>query len=252
MRSPMLRSAGWRSCTAAERATILGSWNATAQPLAPATVPQLFAAQVARTPDATAVVFEGERLSYRELDARANQLAHLLRGLGVGPEVVVALCVERSPALLIGLLGILKAGGAYLPLDPDYPPARLAFMLEDAAAAVLVTQSALLARLPPHGARVVQLDGEDEARRIARQPAQRAGRGARPAEHRLPHLHLGLDRNAEGRAGRHQGLANELLSLARAFCGRAAFSISAADHFCRFDASYREILLPLVRGAPRW
>ena len=86
----------------------------------------------------------------RELDARANQLAHHLRALGVGPEVVVGLCVERSPEMLVGLLGILKAGGAYLPLDPDYPPERLAFMLEDAGAPVLVTQSAL--RRPVAGA----------------------------------------------------------------------------------------------------
>ena len=118
-----------------------------------ATLPELFAAQVARTPDAVAVVFEDAALTYGELDARANQLAHHLRALGVGPEVVVGLCVERSLEMLVGLLGILKAGGAYLPLDPDYPHERLAFMLEDAGAPVLVTQSALLDRLPAHGAR---------------------------------------------------------------------------------------------------
>ena len=84
----------------------------------PATLPELFAAQAARTPDAVAVVFEDAQLSYAELDARANQLAHHLRALGVGPETVVGLCVERSPEMLVGLLGILKAGGAYLPLDP--------------------------------------------------------------------------------------------------------------------------------------
>ena len=111
-------------------------------------MPALFAAQAARTPEATAVVFGDERLSYAELDRRANRLAHHLRGLGVGPEVVVGLCVERSPAMVVGLLGILKAGGAYLPLDPDYPQARLAFMLADAGAGVLVTQSALRDRLP--------------------------------------------------------------------------------------------------------
>ena len=96
----------------------------------------------------------------RELDARANQLAHHLRALGVGPEVVVGLCVERSLEMVVGLIGILKAGGAYLPLDPDYPPERLAFMLADAGAPVLVTQSALLDRLPAHGARIVRLDAD--------------------------------------------------------------------------------------------
>ena len=110
----------------------------------------------------------GRSLSYGELDARANQLAHHLRALGVGPETVVGLCVERSPEMLIGLLGILKAGGAYLPLDPSYPHERLAFMLADAGAPVLVTQSALLDRLPAHGARIVRLDADAPA--IAAQP----------------------------------------------------------------------------------
>src|SRR4029077_1137063 len=108
-----------------------------------------------KTPDATAVLFEDASLTYRELDARANQLAHHLRALGVGPEVVVGLCVERSLEMLIALLGILKAGGAYLPLDPDYPPERLAFMLEDSHAPLLRTQSALVDRLPQHRARII-------------------------------------------------------------------------------------------------
>ncbi|HXK18601.1 MAG TPA: condensation domain-containing protein, partial [Polyangiaceae bacterium] len=108
-----------------ERHTILREWNDTAHPVAAATVPQLFAAQAAETPDAVAVVYEDQTLTDAELDARANQLAHHLRGLGVGPEVIVGLCVERSPEMIIGLLGILKAGGAYLPLDPNYPRERL-------------------------------------------------------------------------------------------------------------------------------
>ena len=134
----------------AERHTILREWNDTARAVPGTTLPELFAAQVARTPAADAVVFEDERLSYGELDARSSQLAHHLRGLGVGPEVVVGLCIERSLAMLVGLLGILKAGGAYLPLDPDYPPERLAFMLADAGAPVLLTRSALRAHLPAH------------------------------------------------------------------------------------------------------
>src|SRR5262245_49365322 len=112
-----------------ERHRILREWNATDRAVAAATLPELFAAQVAKTPQATAAVFEGNTLSYGELDARANLVAHHLRGLGVGPEVVVGLCVERSLEMLIGLIGILKAGGAYLPLDPGYPRERLGFML---------------------------------------------------------------------------------------------------------------------------
>ena len=187
-----------------ERHTILHGWNDTARAVPSATLPELFAAQAARTPDAVAVVFEDQSLSYAELDARANQLAHHLRALGVGPETVVALCVERSPEMLVGLIGILKAGGAYLPLDPDYPPERLAFMLEDARAPVLVTHAALLDRLPAHGARLVRLDADWPA--IAQQPATAPDIIARSAAPRLRHLHVGLDRHAERRqrhASRH-------------------------------------------------
>src|SRR5258707_7396549 len=123
-----------------------------------------------RTPDAVAAVFEDRTLSYAALDAHANRLAHHLQSLGVGPETLVGLCVERSPEMLIGLLGILKAGGAYLPLDPNYPRERLAFMLADAGCPVLVTQSALLDRLPSTagGTTIVRLDADWPA--ISRQP----------------------------------------------------------------------------------
>ena len=126
----------------AERDTILRGWNDTAQSVPAATLPALFAAQAARTPDAVAVVFEDRTLTYAALDAHANRLAHHLQSLGVGPETMVGLCVERSPEMVVGLLGILKAGGAYLPLDPNYPRERLAFMLADAGCPVLVTQAA--------------------------------------------------------------------------------------------------------------
>src|SRR5208337_1852284 len=139
----------------AERDTILRGWNDTARPVPSATLPELFAAQVARTPDAVAVVFEDHSLTYGQLDARANQLAHHLRSFGVGPEVVVGLCLARSLDMIVGLLGILKAGGAYLPLDPSYPRERLAFMLADAGARVLVTHSTLLDRLGEHDAAIV-------------------------------------------------------------------------------------------------
>ena len=140
----------------AERDTILSTWNDTTrelgQPVPPLTLPALFAAQAARTPDAVAVVFEDRTLTYAALDAHANRLAHHLQSLGVGPETMVGLCVERSPEMVVGLLGILKAGGAYLPLDPNYPRERLAFMLADAGCPVLVTQAALLDRLPDDAA----------------------------------------------------------------------------------------------------
>ena len=143
-----------------ERHTLLEEWNDTAHAVVPSTLPQLFAAQAARSPEAVAVVCEEQTLSYGTLDARANQLAHYLRTLGVGPEVVVGLCVERSPDMVIGLLGILKAGGAYLPLDPSYPQERLAFMLGDAGASVLVTQAGLTERLPASRVHSVRLDAD--------------------------------------------------------------------------------------------
>ena len=131
-----------------------------------------------KTPNATAVVLGDQSLSYGELDARSSQLAHHLRALGVGPEVVVGLCVERSLEMLIALIGILKAGGAYLPLDPDYPPERLAFMLQDARATVLVSRAALLARLPSHDARIVCLDADWADHRP--QPATAPASGLQP------------------------------------------------------------------------
>ncbi len=148
----------------AERDTILRVWNDTARAPSALTFPELFTAQVARTPDAVAVVFEDRTLSYAALDAHANRLARHLQSLGVGPETVVGLCVERSPETVIGLLGILKAGGAYLPIDAGYPRERLEFMLADAGVAVLVTHSALVDRIPVAAScRIVRLDADASA-----------------------------------------------------------------------------------------
>ncbi|HEX4496718.1 MAG TPA: amino acid adenylation domain-containing protein, partial [Thermoanaerobaculia bacterium] len=123
----------------------------------------LVAAQVARTPEAVALVHGHERITYRELGRRADGLARRLAALGVGPEVRVGVCLSRTPALVATLLGILEAGGAYVPLDPNYPRERLGFMLEDAGARVIVTERALLSRLPASGARMLVLDEEGTA-----------------------------------------------------------------------------------------
>ncbi len=145
---------------AAERHRLLIEWNATASAYAQdACLHTLFEAQAGLRPAATAATFENQRLSYGELNARANRLAHALRRRGVGPEVVVGLCVERSLEMIVGLLGVLKAGGAYLPLDPGYPGERLAFMIADAAPALILTQEALRGRLPDHVATLC-LDAE--------------------------------------------------------------------------------------------
>ena len=118
---------------------------------------QLFEEQVQRTPDAVAVVFDNQQLTYQQLNSRANQLAHYLRSLGVKPDVLVGICVERSLEMVVALLGILKAGGAYLPLDPEYPQDRLSFMLEDAQVSLLLTQR-LIDRFPEHQVKQVFLD----------------------------------------------------------------------------------------------
>ncbi len=134
-------------------------WNSTQRDYPrDACVPQLVARRAASTPEATALVAGDQVLSYRELNQRANQLAHYLRSLGVGPNVLVGLCVERSIDMVVGLLGILKAGGAYVPLDPSYPRERLTFMLEDARVPVLVTQECLVNRLHLQDAKFVCLD----------------------------------------------------------------------------------------------
>ena len=148
--------------SASERQQLLLEWNATESDYPQdQCIHQLFEAQVDNTPEATAVVFEDQSLTYSELNARANRLAHHLRSLGVGPEGLVGICVERSLEMVVGIVGVLKAGGAYVPLDPAYPQARLAYMLEDAAPPVLLTQSRLVAGLPPHQAEVVCLDSFD-------------------------------------------------------------------------------------------
>lgn len=123
-------------------------------------VHELFEAQIDRTPDSVALVFEQESLTYQQLNQRSNQLAHYLRKLGVGPDVLVGICLERSFEMVVGLLGILKAGGAFLPLDPTYPEKRLAFMLEDASPKVVLTQERFAAEIPQDHARVVCLDSE--------------------------------------------------------------------------------------------
>jgi amino acid adenylation domain-containing protein len=147
----------------AERALVLDDWNNTGADFPDAaTLHGLIEEQVARTPDAVAVRFDGRSVSYAELNATANRIAHRLRGAGVGPETLVGVCAERAVELVAGLLGVLKAGGAYLPLDPEYPADRLGFMVEDAAAPVVLVQDHLRGVLPTTGARVLVLDNDTE------------------------------------------------------------------------------------------
>ncbi|MCC5666139.1 amino acid adenylation domain-containing protein [Nostoc sp. CHAB 5784] len=145
--------------TAQESYQLLLEWNNTeVEYPQQQCIHQLFETQVELTPDAVAVVFEDDQLTYQELNARANQLGHYLRSLGVKPEVLVGICVERSLSMVIGLLAILKAGGAYVPIDLAYPPERIALMLQDAEVTILLTQQHLIENLPKHQTKIVCLD----------------------------------------------------------------------------------------------
>ena len=160
--------------TEVERAQVLQGWNATLAPRAPTTLHQAFEAQVAKTPDAVALVCEDQSLTYAALNARANRVAHTLIAMGVRPGTLVGLCTRRSLDLLVGALAIHKAGGAYVPMDPAYPADRIALFIEDSACPVVVTQSGI--SLPPHAAQVLELDTDG---RIPAAPAENsAGTGA--------------------------------------------------------------------------
>jgi amino acid adenylation domain-containing protein/non-ribosomal peptide synthase protein (TIGR01720 family) len=172
---------------------------------------QLFEHQAARTPGHLAIVFENQQLTYAQLNARANQLAHHLQTLGVGPETIVALCVERSLEMLIGLLGILKAGGAYLPLDPLLPTERLAFMLQDAGASVILTQQHLAERFSKQAALIVCLDTQWDA--IAEQQDENPPSEATPENLVYVVYTSGSTGKPKGVAVEHQQLLNYLHSI---------------------------------------
>ena len=231
--------------SAAERHSILREWNDTARPIPSATLPELFAAQAAQSPDATAVVFEDATLTYAQLDARANQVAHHLQSLGVGPEVVVGLCVERSLGMMVALLGILKAGGAYLPLDPTYPPERLAFMVKDAAARVLLTQSALREKLHARAAKIVCLDADLPA--IIKKPTTSPPIRLHPTNTAYIIYTSGSTGAPKGVLVDHASLAKKIIALAHDFSVgghfRSALVISSG-----FDAAIEQTLLPLFGG----
>jgi amino acid adenylation domain-containing protein len=206
---------------------------------------QLFEAQVEQTPDAVAVVYEDKQLTYRELNARANQLAHYLQKLGVGPEVLVAIFVERSLEMMVGLLGILKAGGAYVPLDPAYPFERLGFMLEDSSVPVLLSQSKLVEKLPPHSARLVNLDKDWEE--IVQQSKDNPS-SFTPDNLAYVIYTSGSTGKAKGVLIQHGSLVNYTTAAS------AEYRISECDRILQFasisfDASAEEIYPCLTSGA---
>ena len=194
--------------TEAERYKLLVEWNNTGVDYPrDKCIHELFEEQVEKTPDAIAVVFEDQQLTYRELNTKANQLAHYLRKQGVGPEVLVGICVERSLEMIIGVLGILKAGGAYVPLDPTYPKERLSFAIADTQAPVLLTQQRLLEMLPAHDAVVVCLDTEWNVG-IARESKENTVSGVRADNLAYVIYTSGSTGNPKGVAIEHHSMVN--------------------------------------------
>jgi amino acid adenylation domain-containing protein len=239
--------------TPSEQQRILVEWNNTQAIYPNKCAHELFEEQVARTPDDTAVTFNNERLSYQELNSRANQLAHRLRSLGVGPDVPVGLSIDRSLEMVVGLLGILKAGGAYIPLDPGYPRERLAFMLADSQLPVLLTQQALLDALPEQGKQLLQekrtvLCLDTDWASIAQESSENPKASVTP--HNLAYMIYtsGSTGQPKGVQIPHAALVNFLSSM-REQPGLQAGDTLLAVTTISFDIAALEIFLPLTTGA---
>jgi len=233
--------------TEAERHRLLVAWNDTERDYPKdKCIHQLFEEQVERTPEAIAVVFEEQRLTYRQLNAKANQLAHHLQKLGIGPEVLVGISVHRSLELLVGLLGILKAGGAYVPLDPTYPKERLQFMLENTRAPVLLTQRRLGESLSAHGTRMICLDQHWE--HIARHSEENVSSTVSPENLAYVIYTSGSTGTPKGAMNLHRGICNRLLWM------QDTYRLTQADRVLQktpfsFDVSVWEFFWPLITGA---
>jgi len=238
--------------TGPEHRRMVVDWNATAQPYPCRTIPGLFREQAARTPQLEAARFEGKSLTYEELDRRSDRLARHLRRLGLGPETLVGLCVERGLEQVVGMLGILKAGGAYLPLDPTYPRQRLEFMLTDAKAPLVLTQERLLESLPESDARVVCLDRDWED--IAAEGEAGPGPGSGPDRKILPGNIVyciytsGSTGVPKGVLIEHRAVANFINSV------REIFEIGPGERVLQFasicfDVSVFETFSALLTGA---
>ncbi|GHO80005.1 hypothetical protein KSD_77760 [Ktedonobacter sp. SOSP1-85] len=232
----------------AQREELLHHWNdtGTTYPRS-ASLHQLFEEQVERSPDAVAVVFEGAELSYAELNRRANQLAHRLQEMQVGPDTLVGVCLERSLELVIALLGVLKAGGAYVPLDPVYPQERLHYMLHDAQVSVVLTQEALRDRTS-EGEGITQLVLDTDWGTLSHQPVENIERAVPPEQLAYMIYTSGSTGRPKGAMNTHQGIRNRLLWM------QQAYELSANDRVLQktpysFDVSVWEFFWPLIAGA---
>ncbi|HEX6597443.1 MAG TPA: amino acid adenylation domain-containing protein [Acidimicrobiales bacterium] len=244
--APQTRVSALAVLDGADRELVLSGWNATAGDFpGDATLVSLVEAQVDRTPDATAVVFEGKQLTFAELDARANQVAEKLRRLGVGRETLVGVCAERSLELVVALLGVLKAGGAYVPLDPEYPADRLAFMVDDSRAPVLLTQRHLVDDLPATTAHVLVLDDPDT---WTGQSTDRGPAAAGPANVAYAIYTSGSTGRPKGVPNTHRGICNRIDWMQKAY-GLGPDDVVLQKTPASFDVSVWEFFWPLVTGA---
>ncbi len=232
----------------AAAAQVPAGWNDTGHPVARATLAALVEAQVARTPDATAVSYAGRGLSYAELDARADRLARVLAARGVGPERIVAVAVPRSLELVVALLGVLKAGAAYLPVDPDYPTDRIALLLADAAASCVLTTAEVAARLPAGPVLLIGDAAADGAAAAGAGPGGPGPRAAGPDDPAYVIYTSGSTGRPKGVIVTHQAIVNRLQWM------QAEYRLGPDDRVLQktpsgFDVSVWEFFWPLLTGA---
>jgi amino acid adenylation domain-containing protein len=232
--------------TSPERNQLLVEWNETqADYPTEKTVLELIEAQVALTPDAVAIVFGEQRMTYRELDNGANQVARHLRRLGVRPDTLVGVCLDRSPSMVVGVLGVLKAGGAYVPIDPTYPAERLAFMVEDSKVTLVVTQRSLLEALPG-GTRCLCLDSEWKS--VAREKKEKPNVTVNPENLAYVIYTSGSTGKPKGVQIPHRAVVNFLNSMRREPGLTGADTLLAVTTLS-FDIAALELYLPLTVGA---
>jgi amino acid adenylation domain-containing protein/FkbM family methyltransferase len=230
----------------AERRQVMYEWNATHREYeSEKCVHELFEEQAERAPEAVAAVFEDKVLSYGDLNRRANQLAHYLRGLGVGPDARVGICLERSLEMVVGLLAMLKAGGAYVPLDAGYPAERLGQMIADARMPVIVTHERLLERVSAEGAHEVCLDRDSEA--IARASEENLVSGVSPENLAYVIYTSGSTGRPKGAGVFHRGFVNLLSWYLNEFVLSASDRVLLVSSFS-FDLTQKNIFAPLIAG----
>ncbi len=239
----MNENAEWITNLSPEEHKLLVEWNdtGTAYPREQC-IHQLFEAQVERTPNVVALIFEHQTLTYRELNRRANQLAHYLQGMDIGPESLVGVCVQRSVEMVVGMMAILKAGAAYVPLDPTHPKERLSFILEDAQAQVLLSQGRFLDELSGQPAQVICLDADWGA--IARMPSTNPARVSTSDNLAYIIYTSGSTGRPKGVAIPHSATVAMLSWAGQTFSSQDLAGVLAATTIC-FDLSVYELLLPL-------